>query len=70
MAKKIDKLGSARRFGARYGRKIKQKVASVEKQKKGLKCPFCLKQKLKRKASGIWECKKCEKIFTGKAYSI
>ncbi|MEM2138924.1 MAG: 50S ribosomal protein L37ae, partial [Candidatus Woesearchaeota archaeon] len=34
------------------------------------KCPYCKKQGVKRKASGIWECKKCNSVFTGKAYSL
>ncbi|MBL7056208.1 50S ribosomal protein L37ae [Candidatus Woesearchaeota archaeon] len=72
MAKvKIDKLGSARRFGARYGTKPKYKFAKIEKeQRKRHKCPYCHALQVRRIALGIWTCKKCEVKFTGKAYTI
>ena len=63
--------GSSKRFGARYGRKIKarvEKIESVLKQKH--LCPYCQKQKVKRIAKGIWECGKCSSKFTAKAYKI
>ena len=38
---KIDKLGSAKRFGARYGTKTKHKFAKIEAlQRKKYKCPY------------------------------
>jgi len=66
---KTKKLGSVARFGARYGRKIKQKVLDIEKkQKKIHKCPFCNKTQVRRIALGIYQCKKCNTKFAGKAY--
>jgi large subunit ribosomal protein L37Ae len=63
------KVGSAGRFGSRYGRRIRTKIVAVEKDKKAAKCPYCLKLKtLKRVASGIWYCTKCDSKFAGKAY--
>ena len=64
------KLGSVGRFGVRYGRKLKNKVLDIEKiQKSKHTCPYCKKQGgVKRLASGIWYCKKCDTKFTGKAY--
>ena len=61
-----------KRFGSRYGRKTRLKVRDIEKKykHKKLKCPYCSKEGVKRKAVGIWECKKCSAKFTGKAYSI
>jgi large subunit ribosomal protein L37Ae len=71
MAKLIDKLGSAKRFGVRYGSRPKHKFAKIEKeQRKSHKCPYCNYLKVKRVAVGIWNCKKCGSKFTGKAYSI
>jgi len=68
---RIEKLGSAKRFGARYGSKTKHKFAKIEKeQRKRHKCPYCNNLKVKRVAMGIWHCKKCNSKFTGKAYSI
>ena len=67
----IDKLGSAKRFGARYGTKPKYIFAKIEKEQRRLhKCPYCLAVKVKRAAVGIWQCRKCNIKFTGKAYSI
>ena len=72
MAKlKIEKLGSAKRFGARYGRKPKYEFAKIEKeQRKRHKCPYCNAVAVKRLAMGIWHCRKCNAKFTGKAYTI
>ena len=63
------KVGSTGRFGSRYGRRIRTKIVSVEKDKHLVKCPHCLKLKaLKRVSSGIWYCTKCDTKFAGKAY--
>ncbi|MBI4452079.1 50S ribosomal protein L37ae [Candidatus Woesearchaeota archaeon] len=64
-------LGSAKRFGTRYGRKTKLKFSKVETEQRKLhKCPYCSKVAVKRVALGIWQCRKCEAKFTGKAYSV
>jgi len=72
MAKiKIEKLGSAKRFGARYGPKLKHNFAKIEKeQRKRHKCPYCSTVSVRRVAMGIWHCRKCNAKFTGKAYTI
>ena len=43
---------------------------SDEEEKGKHICPYCKAPKVKRIAAGIWECKKCNSKFTGKAYSI
>lgn len=64
------KLGTAGRFGVRYGRRIREKVAELEKKSRSLyKCPYCNKIKVKRVFSGVWQCKSCSSKFTGKAYT-
>ena len=66
-----SKLGSAKRFGARYGRRLKHKFAKVEAiQKQKHKCPYCKYNKVKRISSGIWYCRKCDAKFTAKAYTV
>ena len=67
----IQKYGSVKRFGPRYGRKLKERFGKIEaEQRKKQKCPYCSALKVKRVATGIWECKKCKTKFTGKAYSV
>ena len=69
--KEEQKHGSVKRFGARYGRKLKLKLSQIEfEQKKSHKCPYCNKPAVKRVSLGIWQCKKCNAKFTGKAYSV
>ena len=66
-----ENLGSVKRFGARYGRKLKVKFSKIEAEQRKLhKCPYCSKTAVKRVAVGIWSCRKCNAKFTGKAYSI
>ena|SRR3989344_3020618 len=68
---KIEKAKTTRRFGARYGRTVKLRLAKIEEeQRKKHKCPYCNKFAVKRLAAGIWFCKKCKAKFTGKAYSV
>lgn len=60
---------SSKRFGARYGRKIRKKVSEIEeKQREKYECPKCKSQELKRESSGIWICQKCGTKKAGGAY--
>ena len=62
---------TTKRFGARYGRRNKEKLAKIESElRKKHKCPYCNKIVVKRVSYGIWYCKACGKKFTGKAYTI
>lgn len=63
-------VGTAGRFGTRYGNTLRKKVSDIEKYSRAkFKCPFCAKdKKVKRVAYGIWKCNSCEKVFVGKAY--
>lgn len=68
---KTKKVGSAGRFKARYGRRLRQKITDVEKkQRKKQVCPYCKKINVRRLAYGIWLCKTCNTKFTGKAYYL
>lgn len=63
--------GSVKRFGARYGRRLREKLGKIEnEQRKKHKCPYCLFTQVKRKSVGIWHCKKCSSTFTNKAYTV
>ena len=71
MTTKSKKTKSAGRFGARYGKRAKDKLVKVEeKQRKKQKCPFCQKMSAKRKAKGIWKCSKCDKTFAAGTYYL
>ena len=66
-----EEFGSVKRFGARYGRKLKLRFSKIEAEQRKLhKCPYCNKIAVKRVAVGIWNCRKCNALFTGKAYSV
>jgi len=62
-------VGSAGRFGPRYGKKVRKLVSEIEKsQKKRHVCPKCKMPYVKRISTGIYYCKKCKTKFAGKAY--
>ena len=62
---------STKRFGARYGKTVKDKFGSIEKlQKAKYKCPKCSRDQVKRLSKGIWQCNKCGEKFTSKAYTV
>jgi large subunit ribosomal protein L37Ae len=65
------KISHSGRFQSRYGTVVKARLNKVEDlQRKKQKCPFCKALKLKRKATAIWQCKKCNKTFASNAYYI
>jgi len=69
--KKQKVFGSVKRFGPRYGRTTRHKLAAIEKdQKKAQKCPYCKKNQAKRLAMGLYKCGKCGAKFTGGAYFV
>ncbi|MBI4009940.1 MAG: 50S ribosomal protein L37ae [Candidatus Aenigmarchaeota archaeon] len=62
-------VGTAGRFGPRYGKKVRAKVAEIEKKQKSRHiCPRCNLPYAKRLSSGIFICKKCDNKFAGQAY--
>ncbi len=70
MAKKKG-LGPVKRFGVRYGRTVKHRLAKIEvEQKSDHKCPYCSRTQVSRVAYGIWKCKKCDSKFTARAYTV
>ncbi len=64
-----NKVGSAGRFGPRYGKTIRQKVSRIEARMRSTHgCPYCLTRKVKRVFVGVWKCHKCQAKFAGRAY--
>lgn len=69
MAKKTS--GASKTYGGRYGKTNLAKIDLLKKKTLASStCPSCLSKTLKRKALGIWECKKCKHKFAAKAYEI
>lgn len=61
--------GSAGRFGCRYGRFVRKRVAEMEKISRAYHlCPKCDTQSVKREGTGIWACRKCGYTFAGGAF--
>lgn len=64
-------MATVTRYGPRYGRTIRERLAKVENQYKGRhKCPYCSYEAAKREAAGIWACSKCNSKFTSRAYQL
>jgi len=64
-----EKIGPAGRYGARYGRGIKNRVNKVEReQRKKHICPKCESDAVRRLSKGIFLCGKCNNKFAGGAY--
>lgn len=65
------KMTTTKRFGARYGSGVKHDFDKIEAlHRKKYKCPYCHNHKVKRVSAGIWQCRKCNAKFAGKAYTI
>lgn len=59
------------RFGSKYGKRIREDVLKANKKSKSLyKCPSCSRLAVKRVASGIWKCKKCDIKFASGSYEF
>ena len=63
------KVKHAGRFKSRYGVGIRKRVIKVEeKQRQRFDCPDCGFNAVKRKGTGLFECKKCGTVFAGGTY--
>lgn len=70
MAKDKGRTGSAGRFGARYGRVARRRVAEIEADmNEDHTCPECGNDRVERQGTGIWECGYCDYKFSGGTYS-
>jgi large subunit ribosomal protein L37Ae len=68
--KRMKKVGPTRGFGARYGSRVRKRyIEIITKMRKKHKCPQCTTQSVRRKSTGLWNCKKCGITFTGGAYT-
>ncbi|MFB6181218.1 MAG: 50S ribosomal protein L37ae [Candidatus Nanohalobium sp.] len=60
---------SAKRFGSRYGSRIRENVDEAE-DREDIECPECGSGKIERNAAGVWECRKCGEKTAGGAYQL
>ncbi len=67
----IKRKSPVKRFGARYGTRVRDRLEAIEKLYRGKKhkCPYCNYVNVKREAVGIWHCSKCTATYTSKAYT-
>jgi len=64
-----SRTGSAGRFGARYGRVARRRVAEIESDMNDdHACPECGSDAVDRKGTGVWQCGKCDYKFAGGTY--
>ncbi len=69
MAKRTKKVGIVGKYGTRYGASLRKTIKRMEvSQHAKYTCAFCGKESMKRKAVGIWSCKKCKKTVAGGAW--
>lgn len=62
---KASKVGSAGRFGARYGRVARRRVKEIEAEMRDSKVDG---DDVKRIGTGIWKNERTGEVFTGGAY--
>jgi large subunit ribosomal protein L37Ae len=71
MAKRTKKVGPAGRLGARYGVRIRKRIADIDRiSKVRHECPKCKATAVKRKANGIWKCRHCGAELASSAYVL
>jgi large subunit ribosomal protein L37Ae len=65
---RAKKVGSAGRYGARFGVTIRKRIVEIESQaKRKHLCPSCQSRAVKRVSVGIWRCRRCGHTFAGGA---
>ena len=62
------KAGTAGRFGARYGKTLRVKLATIEQQQRQKHQCQTVKISSQAVSLGIYECNHCDVKFTGRAY--
>ena len=64
-----SRTGSAGRFGARYGRVARKRVAEIEADMRDEHaCPDCGEERVERQGTGIWQCGNCGYKYAGGSY--
>ncbi len=54
-----------------FGKNIRKQVVTAQKKSSNsYMCPNCSRKAVRRKAAGIWCCKKCQKVFASGPYEF
>lgn len=68
--RRTKKIGPTRGLEARYGATVRRRyIDLVSGLKKAHKCPQCGSTAVRRQSVGVWNCRKCDLVFTGGAYT-
>ena len=71
MARRTKKAGPAGRLGARYGVRVRRRIAEIEAQGRGRhECPKCRSKTVSRSSTGIWTCRHCGSKIASSAYNL
>ena len=71
MAKRTKKAGPAGRLGARYGVRVRRRIAEIEAQgRRRHECPKCRSKAVTRTGTGIWTCRHCGFRTASSAYNL
>ncbi|MCL4388260.1 MAG: 50S ribosomal protein L37ae [Candidatus Marsarchaeota archaeon] len=58
-------------FSVKYGARIRKRYYAVRKEKSSVyRCPSCGTDSVRRKGTGIWECRHCNNVYAGGAYQF
>ncbi len=69
MARRTRQVGVVGRYGPRYGVRIRRRVQEVEEGRRARHvCPKCQAAAVRRRSSGVWQCRHCGHVFAGGAY--
>ncbi len=69
MVRGTKKVGAAGSKGPRYGVRVRRRIKDIlERKSRWHVCPRCRHATVKRVASGIWRCRRCDFAFAGGAY--
>jgi large subunit ribosomal protein L37Ae len=62
--------GMTKRFGARYGSRLRKKVEEIELEQRAIHvCSSCGRRAVRRVSVGVWQCRKCGYKFAAGAWS-
>jgi large subunit ribosomal protein L37Ae len=69
MSQRTKKIGSTGWMGARYGLRIRRRVAEIDRSRSiDAACPKCATVTVRRISSGVFQCRRCHTQFASGAY--